>query len=154
MASTLSPLLGSTPHFLDHYLQNETELGPFFPALNSHSVHVCPLAFSASKKFTRKFFPLYSFLLKYVYSRKYVLRCIQFFATPWTVAHQAPLSMGFSQQEFWSELPFPPPGDLPDPGITLQSLASPVLAGWFFFFFTTSTTWEAQKLWARKTFFL
>ena len=36
VASTLSPLLGSTPHFLDHYLQNETELGPFFPALNSH----------------------------------------------------------------------------------------------------------------------
>ena len=133
MASTLSPLLGSTPRFLDHYLQTETELGPFFPALNSPSFHVCPLAFSGSKKLTLKFFPLYSFLLKYIYSRKYVLRCIQFFATPWTVAHQAPLSMGFSQQEFWSELPFPPPGDPPDPGITLQSLASPVLAGWFFF---------------------
>ena len=64
MASTLSPLLGSTPHFLDHYLQNETELGPFFPALNSHSVHVCPLAFSASKKLTRKFFPPVFFPLK------------------------------------------------------------------------------------------
>ena len=59
--------------------------------------------------------------------------------------------MGFSQQEFWSELPFPPPGDLPDPGIKLQSLASPVLAGWFF---TTSTTWEAQKVWARKIYFI
>ena len=39
------------------------------------------------------------------------------FATPWTVAHQAPLSMGFSRQEYWSGLPCPPPGDLPDPGI-------------------------------------
>ena len=39
------------------------------------------------------------------------------FATPWTVAHQAPLSMGFSRQEYWSGLSFPPPGDLPDPGI-------------------------------------
>ena len=37
--------------------------------------------------------------------------------TPWTVAHQAPLSMEFSRQEYWSGLPFPPPGDLPDPGI-------------------------------------
>ena len=39
------------------------------------------------------------------------------FATPWTVASQAPLSMGFFRQEYWSGLPFPPPGDLPDPGI-------------------------------------
>ena len=39
------------------------------------------------------------------------------FVTPWTVAHQAPPSMGFSTQEYWSELPFPSPGDLPDPGI-------------------------------------
>ena len=39
------------------------------------------------------------------------------FATLWTVAHQAPLSMGFSRQEYWSGLPFPSPGDLPDPGI-------------------------------------
>ena len=38
-------------------------------------------------------------------------------ATPWTVARQAPLSMGFSRQEYWSGLPFPSPGDLPDPGI-------------------------------------
>ena len=39
------------------------------------------------------------------------------FATPWTVAHQAPPSMGFSKQEYWSGLPFPSPGDLPDPGM-------------------------------------
>ena len=56
----------------------------------------------------------------------------QLFATSWTVACQAPLSMEFSRQEYWSELPFPPPGDLPDPGIEPTSLASPVLAGGFF----------------------
>ena len=43
--------------------------------------------------------------------------------TPWTVAHQAPLSMGFSKQEYWSGLPFPSPGDLPDPGIEPRSPA-------------------------------
>ena len=45
------------------------------------------------------------------------------FATPWTVAYQAPLSMGFSRQEYWSGLPFPSPGDLPDPGIEPRSPA-------------------------------
>ena len=54
--------------------------------------------------------------------------CI-FFATPWTVAYQAPLFMRFPRQENWSGLPFPPPGDLPDPGI---ELVSPVLTGGFF----------------------
>ena len=51
------------------------------------------------------------------------------FATPRTVAHQAPQSMGFSRQEYWSGLPFPPPGDLPNPGLEPTSLASPTLAG-------------------------
>ena len=50
-------------------------------------------------------------------------------ATLWTVAHQAPLSMGLSRQEYWSGLPFPPPRDLPDPGIDPASAA---LAGGFF----------------------
>ena len=45
------------------------------------------------------------------------LSCVRLFATPWTIAHQAPPSMGFSRQEYWSGLPFPSPGDLPDPGI-------------------------------------
>ena len=48
---------------------------------------------------------------------------VQLFATPWTVAHQAPLSMGFSRQEYWSELPFPSPGDLSNPGIKHESPA-------------------------------
>jgi len=51
-----------------------------------------------------------------------VLSRVQVFATPWTVAHQAPLSMGFSRQEFWIGLPFPPSGDLPDPVIEPLSL--------------------------------
>ena len=57
-----------------------------------------------------------------------LLGCISF-ATPWTVARQAPLSIGFPKQEYWSGLPFPPPGDLPDPGI---KPVSPVLACGFF----------------------
>ena len=67
------------------------------------------------------------------------LSCVQLFATLWTVACQAPLSMGFFRQEHWSELPFPPPGDLPDPGVQPTSLMSPALAGGFF---TSSATWE------------
>ena len=56
------------------------------------------------------------------------LSCIQLFVTPWAVAHQAPLSMGFSRQEYWSGLSFPLPGDLPDPGIKPESLVSFALA--------------------------
>ena len=52
---------------------------------------------------------------------------VQLFATPWTVAHQAPLSIGFCSQEYWSGLPCPPPGNLPDPEIKLMSLAPPAL---------------------------
>ena len=66
---------------------------------------------------------------------------VQFFVTPWTIARQPPLSMGFSRQEYWSGLPRPPPGDLLEPGIEPTSLMSPTLAGEFF---TTSVTWEAQ----------
>ena len=54
------------------------------------------------------------------------------FETPWTVAHQAPLLMGLSKQEYWNELLFPPPGDLPYPGSKSASLKSPALAGNFF----------------------
>ena len=53
------------------------------------------------------------------------------FATPWTVAHQAPLPLGFSRQEHWSGLPFPPPRDHPNPGIIPMSPRSPALAGRF-----------------------
>ena len=57
---------------------------------------------------------------------------VQLFATLWTVAHQAPLSIGFPRQEYWSGLPFHPPRDLPDPGIETMSFVSPALAGGFF----------------------
>ena len=53
--------------------------------------------------------------------------CVQLFVTPWTVAHQAPLSMGFSRQEYQSGLPFPSPEDLPNPGIKPASLEAPAL---------------------------
>ena len=75
-------------------------------------------------------------------SHAHMLSCfihVWLFATPWTVAHQAPLSMGFSRQEYWSGLPFPPPGDLPKPGIEPAPLMSSALAGRFF----TGATWEA-----------
>ena len=52
---------------------------------------------------------------------------VRLFATLWTIAYQAPLSMGFSRQEYWSGLPRPPPGDLPNPGIEPTSLAFPAL---------------------------
>ena len=65
---------------------------------------------------------------------------VRLFAALWAVACQAPVSMGSSRQEYWSGLPFPPPGDLPNPGIKLMSLVFPSLADGFF---TTSTTLEA-----------
>ena len=73
-------------------------------------------------------------LRAYIYTRMYVcvLSSVRLFVTLWTVACQTPLSMEFSKQEYWSELPFPSPGDLPDPGIKPTSLAPPALAGRFF----------------------
>ena len=81
--------------------------------------------------------------LLHLYSPKAsILRCSAFlwsnshictsFATPWSGVHQAPLSMGFPRQEYWNRLPFPFPGDIPNPGIELESPASPALAGGFF----------------------
>ena len=71
-----------------------------------------------------------------------VLSCfshVWLFAPLWTVAQQAPLSMGFSRQEYWSGLPCPPPGHPPNPGIEPRSLMSPALAGGFF---TTNAIWK------------
>ena len=66
---------------------------------------------------------------------------IQLFATLYTAARQAPLSMGFSRQVYWNGLSWPPPGDLPNLEIKPASLTSPVLAGEFF---TSRATWEAH----------
>ena len=69
-------------------------------------------------------FQLYLTLLLHKERKKVkALSHVRLFVTPWTVAHQAPLSMGFSRQEYWSGLPFPSPGDLPDPGIAPGSPA-------------------------------
>ena len=61
-----------------------------------------------------------------------LLSRVRLFATPWTVAHEAPPSMEFSRQEYWSGLPFPSPGCLPNPRIKPTSLASTALAGGLF----------------------
>ena len=65
---------------------------------------------------------------------------VQCFAMPWTVACQIPLPMGFSRQEYWNELPFPPPGDLPNSGVESVSSVSPALAGAHW------ATWETHIL--------
>ena len=70
---------------------------------------------------------------------------VQLFKSLWTVADHAPLSMGFSRQEFYNGRPRPPPGDLPNPGIEPVSLMSPELTGRFF---TIGFTWESKE--ARK----
>ena len=74
----------------------------------------------------------------------YFVKLLQSFlilCDPGIIACQAPLSMGFSRQEYWHWFPGPPPGDLPNPNIKMSSLVSPALAGGFF---TASTTWEAH----------
>ena len=76
-------------------------------------------------------------------SSAYMVSCfsrVQLFETPWTTVHQAPLSMGFSHQEYWNGMPCPPPGVLPDPGLEPASLMSCALTDEFF---TTGATWEA-----------
>ena len=76
--------------------------------------------------------------------------------TLWTVARQAPQSMGLPGQEYWSGLPFPSPRDIPDPGIKGTPLVSPALAGEFFFFLTTEppgkleSTLEGNKTGGRE----
>ena len=73
--------------------------------------------------------------------------CIQLSATLWTIAHQVPLSMRFSRQEHWSEVPFPSPGDLLHPGIEPTSPISPILAGGFF---TTSKIYVTSSQTTKK----
>ena len=80
----------------------------------------------------------------HAWKRVYICYCLVFshvwlFVMLWSVAHQAPLSMGFCRQEYWSGLPCSPPGDLPDPGVEPMSLTCAVLASGFF---TSSTAWK------------
>ena len=86
-------------------------------------------------------FPLILFMCGVVLCCAVVSHSVMFYSvTPWTVAHQAPLSWGFSRQEHWRGLPSPPPGDLPNPGIEPASLVCPALADGSF---TISAGWEA-----------
>ena len=94
--------------------------------------------FKISLRFNPYRFYLMSLLRVCVLRR---VSCVRLSATHWTIAHQAPLSTGFTRQEYWNGLPCPPPGDLLNPGIKPTSLKSPALAAEFF---TTSTNWEAH----------
>ena len=66
----------------------------------------------------------------YVCLHACILSCVPLLVSPWTVVHQAPLPVEFPWQEYWSRVPFPPPGDLPDPGIEPMSPASPAFGKW------------------------
>ena len=90
------------------------------PQIDQRAKERCPLAPKSSAQI------LITCVLLSCFSR------VQLFMTLWTVALQAPLSMGFSRQEYWNGLPCPPPGDLPNAGIKPTSLISPALAGGFF----------------------
>ena len=76
---------------------------------------------------------------------------VQLFATIWTITRQAPLSMGFSKQGYYSGLPCPPPRDLPDPGIKPMSLTSPALAGGFFTTITLNLPFWSNKIYVLET---
>ena len=76
----------------------------------------------------------------------YLLSRVQLFVIPWSITRQVPLSIELSRQEYWSRLPFPSPGDLPNPGIKPTSLASPALTGVFF------TTAPPEKPTHRQTY--
>ena len=78
--------------------------------------------------------------------------CVQLFVTLWTIARQAPWSMGFSRQEYWSGLPCLPPGDLPNPRIKPASLAPPALADGFFTTVSPGKTSRCSR--AAQVFFL
>ena len=96
----------------------------------------CPWA-----KKSRLVFPA---LLKHAQVHAQSLSHVQLFATPWPAAHQAPLSMEFSRQEYWTGLPFPSLGYLPDPGVEPTSLRSPALTDGFF---TTEPTFFCHCCW-------
>ena len=86
---------------------------------------------------------LTSFLKKEAKVKVKLLSCVQLFATLWTVAHQAPPSMGFSRQEYWSGLPFPSPGDLSDPGIKGRPLSKSVFHS---FIHTMNIEWSESAV--------
>ena len=101
-----------------------------------------PLTFNISVKFQKR--PLTeAFLSWHVMSCVCMISHIWLFTTPWTVAHQAPLSVEFSREEYWSKLPFPSAGDLPDPGIEPTSLESPVF---LFSHYARWWVWDTERI--------
>ena len=97
-----------------------------------HIVTCLPLLSSLLPAVVRSPFPEAINVIGFLWTCVCGLSLVWLFATPWTVACQAPLSMEFSRQEYWSGLPFPTPGDIPNPGIEPEFPASPELAGGFF----------------------
>ena len=149
-ASNMILPLSSMPSFASCFLPHE-----MFSHLKSLSRSFkCQLLYvafsgSSSANLERKLFLPGSFRASYflyllifylMYCVPSRFSCVWLCATLWTVAHQVPLSMGFSRQEYWSGVPCPPAGDLPHPGITPVSLKPPALAGSFF---TSSAALEA-----------
>ena len=119
-------------------LSNESVLGIRWPKYWSVSLSISPSNdFLGLISFRMDWFDLLivqgtlKSLFQHCSSKASILHfsCVQLFATLWTVAYQVPLSMGFSRQEYWNELPHPPPRDLPNPGTEHASLKSPALAG-------------------------
>ena len=106
--------------------------------MNQSQVHTCPPPLLTVPSTTHLSEPQFLQLGMCMLS---CFSCVPLFATLWSVALQAPLSMGFSRQEYWGVLPYPPPGDLSNPGIKATSLTSHALAARFL---TTSATWEAH----------
>ena len=114
--------MGMLPHTRQTVKDYSGEQKPYHSAwlivkysVNVHFYYCCHHHHSLSSKY----------LAKECWAMLSCFSCIQLFATPWTVALQAPLSMGFSRQEYWSGLPFPPPGALPNPRTEPESLMSP-----------------------------
>ena len=91
--------------------------------LKAKSIVILAFIFTYITTFTYIYLFLLLFLLSWEKWKWKLLSCVRQFVTLWTVARQAPLSMGFSRQEYWNWLPFPSPGDLPNPGIELGSPA-------------------------------
>ena len=104
---------------------NAASLGISCPFWSGRRVRVMPKVFVRLLLSPSSYFLLRAYMLRHFSHAR-------LFVTPWTVACHVSLSVGFSRQEYWSMLPCPPAGDLPDPGVEPVSLVSPALAGGFF----------------------
>ena len=124
-------------HQNNFFLYNHSKIIQFYPQVNQISKYYNYLIQSRLDFFTDALIELACACMLSSFSG------VGLFVTLKTIACQAPLSMGFSRQEYWSGLPSPLPGDLLHPGTEPSSLMSAALAGRFF---TTSATWEAPKL--------